>query len=183
VPSTSAIRSIIARKGVPTTRPGRRTVWHSAAARAPEKPSKTQRSRARSGQLQCRVGRLLGSHTAFQSAKRTALWHGTAFGFGRATRRAHSRRHPTGKRCVRPLRCACGMQTASVAGMEGAFRVGALPLTFGYGRTVCAPRGTRPPYAWRLGLPLLLERHRPPKIGRSVASGQVPQPLRHALCD
>jgi len=33
------------------------TAWHSAAARAPGTPSKCQRSRARSGQLQCRVGR------------------------------------------------------------------------------------------------------------------------------
>ena len=36
------------------------TVWHSAAASALEKPSKTERSRARSGQLQCRVGRYRG---------------------------------------------------------------------------------------------------------------------------
>src|SRR4051794_19996682 len=35
----------------------RPTVWHSAAASAPGKPSKSQRSRARSGLLQCRVGR------------------------------------------------------------------------------------------------------------------------------
>jgi len=44
------------RKGLVTTLPGRRTSWHSVAASALHKASsKTQRSRARSGQLQCRV--------------------------------------------------------------------------------------------------------------------------------
>src|SRR5205823_4625709 len=41
-----------------TTMGGGPTDWHSAAASALGKPSKSQRSRARSGQLQCRVGRL-----------------------------------------------------------------------------------------------------------------------------
>jgi hypothetical protein len=42
------------------------TGWHSAAASALEQAFKKQRSRARSGQLQCRVGRHHG--LAFQQA-------------------------------------------------------------------------------------------------------------------
>ena len=81
-----------------------------------------QRSRARSGQLQCRVGRARGYDAAFQSVKPTALWQCTTNGFGCATRRALSRRNRASKRCVRrrvaPSRC----RTAAWAGSTRAFR-------------------------------------------------------------
>src|SRR3954471_7609657 len=50
-------------------RNSRPTDWRSAAASAPGKPSKNERSRARSGPLQCRVGRLNRSSKAFICAK------------------------------------------------------------------------------------------------------------------
>ena len=75
---------------------GCRTGWHSAAASALGKPSKNRRSRARSGRLQCRVGRARWCVPAFQSLKRTALQYCTTLGFGRATWRVVQQANPVG---------------------------------------------------------------------------------------
>ena len=55
---------------------GCRTGWHSAAASAPGKRSKTLRSRARSGQLQCRVRRLplMPDYPAKTLRQRSSNW-------------------------------------------------------------------------------------------------------------
>ena len=53
----------------PPSLPARPTVWHSAAASALEQPSKSERSRARSGRLQCRVGRSAGTIPRFNREK------------------------------------------------------------------------------------------------------------------
>ena len=60
-------------KGVPTTRPGRRTDCPSAAASAPQKLSKSQRSRARSGRLHGGLGgcRSVGAGTGYYPTGRS----------------------------------------------------------------------------------------------------------------
>ena len=74
-----------------------------------ERASKKPRSRARSGQLQCRVGRARLGCTAFQSVK-MAAWHTPTFGCGRAAR------------WVCPRHDACGMLMAVVAGTRPVVR-------------------------------------------------------------
>ena len=94
-------------------------------------PSKNQRSRARSGRLQCRVGRARSVGYRIPIAQTncyTALYHAWVRSRTEAGRTAGE--PASGERCVRPRRCAFTTRNGALGWQRGAFRVRAAAPAF-----------------------------------------------------